>query len=411
MAGINKLTGADLRRSTPGRYGDGGGLWLQVTAGADGKTVNRSWLFRWVSHGRERWAGLGSLHTISLVEARERARQYRQQILDGIDPIAAREARRALEEAATKRLITFDQAAAAFIASKRAEWRSRRHAAEWPSSLHRYASPVIGKLPVDAIDTALVMKVLQPIWGRIPETASRLRGRIEAILDWATVSEYRSGDNPARWGGHLEHLLSAPSKRTKVSLAALPYDEVPAFMAQLRAEPGVAARALELAILTAARSGEARGATWSEIDLQRAEWIVPAGRMKGGREHRVPLSPRALEILHNLPRQSDLVFAPGRNGAVMSDTTLRRNVLCKLGHGDVTVHGFRATFRTWAAERTNFAREVAEQSLAHTVGTAVERAYKRTDLFDQRRRLMEMWSDFCSRPVPTGATITKLARK
>jgi integrase len=411
MAGINKLTGADLRRSTPGRYGDGGGLWLQVTAGADGKTVNRSWLFRWVSRGRERWAGLGALHTISLTEARERARQFRQQVLDGVDPIAAREARRALEEAATKRLITFDQAAAAFIASKRAEWRSRRHAAEWPSSLHRYASPVIGKLPVDAIDTALVMKVLQPIWGRIPETASRLRGRIEAILGWATVSEYRSGDNPARWEGHLEHLLSAPSKRTKVSLAALPYDEVPAFMAQLRAEPGVAARALELAILTAARSGEARGATWGEIDLQKAEWTIPAGRMKAGREHRVPLSPRALEILRNLPRQSELVFAPGRDGAaVMSDTTLRRNVLRKLGRGDVTVHGFRSSFRTWAAERTNFAREIAEQSLAHAVGDATERAYKRTDMFDQRRRLMEMWAEFCSRPAGAGATVVELQR-
>jgi integrase len=353
---------------------------------------------------------LGALHTISLTEARERARQFRQQVLDGVDPIAAREARRALEEAATKRLITFDQAAAAFIASKRAEWRSRRHAAEWPSSLHRHASPVIGKLPVDAIDTALVMKVLQPIWGRIPETASRLRGRIEAILDWATVSEYRSGENPARWAGHLEHLLSTPSARKKQALAAMPYDEVPAFMARLRAEPGTAARALELAILTAARSGEVRGATWAEIDLPNALWEIPGERMKNGKPHRVPLAARAVEILRNLPRQSELVFAPGRDGAVMSDTTLRRNVLCKLGRGAVTVHGFRATFRTWAAEQTNFAPEIAEQALAHTVGTAVERAYKRTDLFDRRRKLMEIWAEYCSRPARDGATVTKLHR-
>jgi integrase len=410
MAGINRLTGADLRRGTPGRYLDGGGLYLQVTAGANGK-INKSWLFRWTARGRERWMGLGSLTTVTLADARERARQCRLQVLDGVDPIAAREARRALAEAATKRVITFDQAAAAFIASKRAEWRSRRHAAEWPSSLHRYASPVIGKLPVDAIDTALIMKVLQPIWDTRTETASRLRGRIEAVLDWSTVSGYRTGENPARWEGHLEHLLATPSKRPKESLAAMPYSELPGFMAELRAEPGTAARALEFAILTAARSGEARGATWGEIDLQKAEWTIPAGRMKAGREHRVPLSPRALEILRNLPRQSELVFAPGRDGAaVMSDTTLRRNVLRKLGRGDVTVHGFRSSFRTWAAERTNFAREIAEQSLAHAVGDATERAYKRTDMFDQRRRLMEMWAEFCSRPAGAGATVVELHR-
>ena len=397
MVAINRLTGADLRRTVPGRYLDGGGLYLQVTTGADG-TARRSWLFRWTARGRERWAGLGSLNTVTLAEARERARQCRQQVLDGVDPIADRDRRRAEQEASAKRVITFDEAARGYIAAKRTEWGSEKHAQQWPATLARYASPVIGRLPVDAIDTPLVLKVLQPLWGRIPETASRLRGRLEAVLDWATVSGYRAGENPARWQGHLEHLLSAPSKRIKKSLAAMPYDELPPFMEQLRAEPGVAARALEFTILTAARSGEVRGATWAEINLQNAVWTIPGERMKAGNEHRVPLSPRALEILRGLRRQNDGLVFPGRDGATLSDSTLRNSVLHKLGRGDVTVHGFRSAFRTWAAERTNFAREIAEQSLAHTVGTAVERSYKRTDMFDQRRRLMEMWTEYCSRP-------------
>jgi integrase len=402
------LSGVDLRRSKPGRYCDGGGLILQVTYARAGEGVNRSWLFRWARNGEEHVMGLGSAQTVSLAEARERARQCRLQLLDGVDPLADRDRRRAEQEAAAKRLFTFDECVRAYLAAKRSEWTNEKHAQQWPSTLAQYASPTIGKLPVDKIDTALVMKVLEPIWGRIPETASRLRSRIEAVLDWATVSGARQGENPARWQGHLEHLLSAPSKRTKKSLAAMSYGELPGFMAQLRDHAGVAARALEFAILTAGRSGEVRGATWAEIDLQTAIWTVPAERMKAGKEHRVPLSPRALEILRSLPRQGDGLVFPGRDGVVQADSSLTQ-VLRKLGH-TVTVHGFRSSFRTWAAERTNFAREVAEQSLAHTIGTAVERAYKRTDLFDQRRRLLDMWSEYCSRPAIAGATVVELHR-
>ena len=407
MAGINKLTGGDLRRSKAGRYGDGGGLILQITRGADG-TPNRSWLFRWAKNGRERVMGLGSLNTVSLAEARERARQCRLRVLDGGNPRDDRDRQRAEQDAAAKRVMPFDECARAYIAAKRTEWTNEKHAQQWPATLTRYASPVIGKLPVDAVDTALVMKVLTPIWTNIPETASRLRGRIESVLDWATVSGARQGENPARWVGHLEHLLSAPNKRVKRSLAAMPYGELPTFMGQLQAEAGAGARALEFAILTAARSGEVRGATWAEIDLNVAVWTIPGERMKAGKQHRVPLSPRALEILRNLHRQSDGLVFPGRDGAVLAYSTLTY-VLRQLGHR-VTVHGFRSTFRTWAAERTNFAREIAEQALAHMVGTAVERAYKRTDMFDQRRRLMEMWAAYCSRPAVAGATVTVLHR-
>jgi integrase len=407
--GINRLSGADLRRSKPGRYGDGGGLLLQVGRAADGKTVNRSWLFRWARDGQEYVMGLGSLTTVTLADARERARQCRLRVLDGGNPRDERDRRREQEAAAAKRLLNFDEAARGYIAAKRAKWTNQKHAQQWPTTLAQYASPVIGKLSVDAIDTPLVMKVLQPIWTAIPETARRLRGRIEAVLDWATASGHRTGDNPARWSGHLEHLLADPSKTTK-HLASMPYGELPAFMEQLRGDAWLGARALEFAILTAARSGEVRGATWAEIDLQNAVWTIPGERMKAGKEHRVPLSPRAVEILRGLPRQSELVFS-GRDGGVLVDSTLRA-VLHRLGHSDVTTHGFRATFRTWAAERTNFARELAEQSLAHTVGTAVERAYKRTDMFDQRRRLMEMWSEFCNRPAiaGAGATVVELHR-
>jgi hypothetical protein len=262
--GINRLTGADLRRSKPGRYLDGGGLYLQVKVAKDG-SINRSWLFRFAINGRDRWMGLGSLNTVSLAEARERARPCRLMVLDSSDPIDARRERRAKEAAASKRMMTFDECATAYIAAKRNEWRSQHHAATWPRTIRKYASPTIGKLPVDAIDTPLVMKVLQPLWGRIPETANRLRGRVEMILDWATVSGFRRGENPARWKGHLEHLLATPRKvKPKEHMAAMSYVGVPTFMARLRAELGPSARAFEFLVLTGARAGEVRGAPWSE---------------------------------------------------------------------------------------------------------------------------------------------------
>jgi len=408
--GINRLTGADLRRSKPNVYADGGGLYLQVTKTHDNSAINRSWLFRFAINGRERWTGLGSTNTVSLAEARERARQCRLLVLDGIDPIERRKQRRAQEAAASKRAITFDQCAAAFITAKRNEWRSQKHAATWPATIHKYVSPAIGKLPVDAIDTPLIMKVLQPIWDRIPETASRLRGRIESILDWATVSDFRQGENPARWKGHLEHLLAAPRKvKPKEHMPAMPYAAVPAFTARLRAEQGMSACALEFAILASARSGEVRGAVWSEFDVDRAVWEIPGHRMKAGKPHRVPLSRRCIEILRALPRQGDLVF-PGRAGGMMADSNLVY-LLRKLGHGDVTVHGFRSSFRDWCGEHTNFPREVCEAALAHATGDRVEQAYRRGDALEKRRRLMGQWAAFCARPAPTGATVTPLREK
>jgi len=390
-------------------YADGGGLYLQITEAQD-RSAAKSWLFRFAIRGHERWMGLGSLNTVSLVEARERARQGRLMVLDGIDPIEARKERRAKEAAASRRATTFDECAAAYIAAKRHEWRSQKHAATWPATIRQYISPVIGKLPVDVIDTPLIMKVLRPIWDRIPDSASRLRGRIESILDWATVSGFRQGENPARWKGHLEHLLAAPHKvKPRVHMAAMPYSTVPAFIARLRAEQGVAARAFEVLVLCAARAGEVRGAVWSEINLDRALWEIPGHKMKAGRPHRVPLSSRCIEILRALPQHGDLVF-PGRAGGMMAEVNFAY-VLRKLGHGDVTVHGFRSSFRTFAAERTSFPHEIAELALAHSVGTAVTRAYKRTDLFDRRRKLMQAWSDFLARPTAETGMVVPLHQK
>jgi integrase len=304
-------------------------------------------------------------------------------------------------------VMTFDECAAAYITAKRNEWRSQHHAATWPRTIGKYASPTIGKLPVAAIDTALIMKVLQPLWGRIPESASRLRGRIESILDWATVSGFRQGPNPAAWKGCLEHLLATPHKvKPKEHMAAMAYAELPAFVARLRAEQGTPARALEVLILTAARAGEVRRAVWSEIDLDHALWEIPGNKMKAGKPHRVPLSSRCIEILRAMPRQDNLVFL-GRAGGVMADSSLIY-LLRKLDRGDVTVHGMRSAFRTWAAEQTSFPHEIAELALAHTVGDAVVRAYKRTDLFDRRRRLMQAWSDFLARPAADAGMVVPL---
>jgi integrase len=405
--GINRLTGADLRRSKPNLHADGGGLYLQITAAKNDPSVNRSWLFRFAINGRERWMGLGALNTVPLGEARERARQCRLLVLDGIDPIDARQERRAKEAAAAERLITFDECAAAFIAAKRNEWRNQQHAAIWPRSIRKYASPVIGKLPVSAIDTPLIMKVLQPLWERIPESASRLRGRIESVLDWAAVSGFRTGENPAQWKGRLEHLLAAPHKvRPGAHMAAMPYVELPPFMTRLRADQGTPARALEFLILTAARAGEIRHAMWVEIDLDNAVWEVPSHKTKANRLHRVPLSSRCLKLLRTMPQEGDRVFL-GRAGSAMADSSLIYT-LRKLGHGDVTVHGMRSAFRTWAAEQTSFPHEIAELALAHNVHDAVVRAYKRTDLFDRRRRLMQLWCDFLARPAAEAGTVVPL---
>jgi integrase len=383
--GINRLTAAALRKSKPGLYHDGLGLHLQITASKDGKRVNRSWLFRYAVNGRDRWMGLGGTHTVGLAEARELARQARLQRLQGVDPIEARRSDRAAQVAASAKAITFEQAATGYIAAHRDEWRSERHAQQWPASLAKHVHPVIGKLPVAQIDTPLLLKVFQPIWATVPQTASRLRGRVEAILDWCAVSGYRGGDNPARWQGHLEYLLAKPSKRRVEHFAALPWREVPNFMAKLRAVAGVVPRALEFTILVAARRDEARCATWAEIDLEQAIWTVPGHRMKAGNPHSVPLSARAVTILREMEamRVGDFVF-PGKLGPF--DKEAPRTLLRRLGHGDITTHGFRASFRTWASEHTAFPHE-------------------RGDLFEKRARLMDAWSQFCAEPIASGAVI------
>lgn len=292
---------------------------------------------------------------------------------------------------------TFDQCAAAYISAHRGSWKSAKHAAQWETSLANYASPVFGALPVADVDTDLVVSALRPIWDIKTETAIRLRGQIECILDWATVSKYRAGDNPARWRGHLENLLANPNKIAPVTnFPALPWREMATFMAQLVEREGVAARAVQFAILTACRSGEVRGATWSEIDLEAKLWAVPAARMKAGKEHRVPLSTAAIAVLQGMPREDGFVF-PGRTrDTVLSDMSLTA-VLRRMGRGDITVHGFRSTFRDWCSEAAGnaFSREVCEHALAHRLPNKVEAAYRRGDLLDRRVLLMQAWADYC----------------
>jgi integrase len=406
--GINKLSALAVQRAqAPGLYGDGGNLFLRVGHGAA-----KSWVLRYMIDGRPHEMGLGSAITFSLKEARERARAFRQQLADGIDPVAARREKRDERRLESAKALTFQQAAEALIKAKSAEWKNQRHAKQWPSTLTTYVYPVLGSLPVQAIDTALVMKAIEPIWQTTPETASRVRGRIESVIDWATARGYRHGENPARWKGHIEHMLPKVSKATvRRSLGrdahhmALPHAELPAFMAELRNQEGVSARALEFAILTCARSGEVLGAKWSEIDPGERLWDVPAERMKAGKEWRVPLSDAAMAIIAELAkiREGDFVFPGGRAGRPLGKAGMMR-MLQRMG-GTSSVHGFRASFSTWVSERTAFPSEVREMALAHSVGTAVEQAYQRSDLFEKRRQLASMWAAYCTMPPAEGAVV------
>lgn len=376
----------------PGYYGDGGGLYLQVSAFG-----TKSWVFRYTIVGRAREMGLGPLHTVSLAEARQKAVDCRRLVLARVDPIEARDTEHAGKALSAARSITFQQCAAVYIKAHRAGWKNAKHADQWTNTIEAYCGPVIGSLPVQAVDTGLVLKVLEPIWTEKPETASRLRARIEKVLDWATVRTYRTGDNPARWRGHLDKLLPKLEKRKRVKHhPALPFDEMGKFMELLREQDGVAARALEFLILTATRTGEVIGAKWDEIDLNAALWTIPAGRMKAHREHRVPLSPSALKLLRALynAKLSDYVFPGQKEDAPLSNMAMLE-LLKRIERDDITVHGFRSTFRDWAAERTNYPREVCEMALAHAVGDQVEAAYRRGDLFEKRRRLMIDWAKHC----------------
>jgi integrase len=400
---IGKLTAlAVAQAKRRGYYGDGGGLFLQVSA-----TGSKSWVFRFKEAGRLREMGLGPTHTIGLADARQRAQDCRRARLDGRDPIEGRRAERMAAKFDAAKAMTFKASAERYIAAHKAGWRNAKHAAQWSATLDTYVYPSFGALPVQAVDVGLVLKAIEPIWATKPETASRVRGRIESILDWATARGYRQGENPARWRGHLENLLPRPSKVRRVEHhAALAYPEIARFMVELRHQEGVGARALEFAILTAARTGEVIGAQWDEINTAERLWTVPAERMKGGREHRVPLSDAALAIVAQMAaiRSGDFVFPGGRANRPLSNMAFLM-LLRRMGRGDLTAHGFRSSFRDWAAERTGFPAEVAEMALAHAVTDKVEAAYRRGDLFQKRRQLAETWAKFCAAPPAAGHVV------
>jgi len=389
---LHRLTVRGVTTANPGMHADGGGLWLRVQAGG------RAWLFRYKSPvtGRERLMGLGRTADVPLARAREAAAEARQVVGAGRDPLGERRAA-AVVVAGDRQ--TFRQTAEAYIAAQRPGWRNPKHAEQWTSTLTQHAFPALGGLPVGQVATADVMRVLEPIWTQIPETATRLRGRIELVLDYAAAKGWRSGDNPARWRGHVAHMLPKRSKVAKVvHHRALPYKQIAGVMAALAASEGRAALALRFLVLTAARSSEVRGATWSEIDLAERTWTVPGERMKAGREHRVPLSGAALDVLQLARKRgegqgSPYVFPGAVEGSPLSDVALSK-ALHLAAEDAPTVHGLRSTFRDWCGEMTTHPGDVAEAALAHTVRDKVEAAYRRGDLFEKRRALMEAWAEF-----------------
>jgi integrase len=390
----------------PGKHRVSRNLYLQISeAGA------RSWLFRYMRHGKPHWHGLGSWDLMSLADARDKVLTCRKMLQSGIDPIEHERAQRMQVLLVSAATLTFRECGEAYLRSHDGSWRSDRHRHQWRASLATYVYPAIGNLPVQVIDVGLVLKAIEPIWHTKTETATRVLGRIEAILDWATVRGYRQGDNPARWRNHLDQLLPARAKlQPRQHFTAMPYTEVPKFVARLRERSGIPSRALEFTILNASRTAETLGATWAEIDLTAGIWTIPSGRIKAGREHRQPLSDRALEILRSLPREPDSprVFISSRQGKPLAGVAMLR-VLCDMG-AHVTTHGFRAAFRTWAAEQTNFPRDLTEAALAHVVETRTGAAYQRGDLFEKRRRLMSAWARYCSTPRATGEVVP-MARK
>ncbi|UAL08920.1 tyrosine-type recombinase/integrase [Caulobacter segnis] len=406
---LTAMTVRQLRGA--GRYPDGGGLYLQITP-----TGARSWIFRYRVAGRERQMGLGPLEFVSLAEAREKARAARLQRYNGEDPLGARIGRRPKVTSDRPASVTFKEAMVAYIETNKVAWRNEKHVQQWSSTLETYAVPHFGRKLLADIDTADVLSALKPIWLTKSETASRLRGRIETVLSWGAAQGYRQGDNPARWKGHIEMILPAKSKVTQVKHhAALDYREVPSFMAKMRLQSGVGVLALRFVILTAARTGEVIGADWSEVDFENRVWTVPASRMKAGREHSVPLSRPAMEILEHQravwleveARRHRKTLKAGEEGPLgpvfwgklpgkgLSNMSLLA-VLRRMGRDDLTSHGFRSSFRDWAAEETEFPGEVVEMALAHTIANRVEAAYRRGDLLEKRRALMTKWAETVS---------------
>ncbi len=421
---MNKLTAKEVEKKTaPGLYGDGGGLTLQIT-----KAGVKSWLYRYMINGKAYGMGLGPAHTITLADARQKAAEARKLVIEGINPLEAKRQRKLDAEMVKARLMTFDQCADTYIEAHRASWRNAKHADQWTNTIATYVSPLIGPMPVAQIDTAMVVKVLtqpddmgQQFWQSKNETASRVRGRIESILGWATTSGFRSGDNPARWKGHLENLLATISRAQRIkNHPSLEWTRMGAFVHDLRQRDGVAARAVEFTILTAARSGEVRGACWSEIDLAAKVWTIPASRMKAKREHEVPLSDAALALIKSMPKidGTDLIF-PGTKGQALSDMSMTAVIRRMNGAPPkwvdkdgktITIHGFRSSFRMWAAESTNYPREVAEHALAHQLPDAVERAYQRGTQFAKRAAMMNEWARFCGTVRSDGGEVVPINR-
>ncbi|KXF90270.1 tyrosine-type recombinase/integrase [Phaeobacter inhibens] len=390
------LSARKVDAAGPGRHGDGRGLFLYVKpSGA------RSWVLRYQVQGRRRDLGLGPYPDVSLAMARDRAAEARRLIAEGEDPITKK------QQAKPK---TFREAALELIESKRPGWKNAKHAAQWTSTLEAYVFPKIGAVQVAKVETADVISTLTPIWAAKPETANRVRQRIEAVIDYASALGIRSGDNPARWRGHLDHLLPKPKKvRAVKHHPALPHAQIADFMADLAQREGVAARALAFTILTAARSGETRGMTWGEVDLDAKVWTIPAGRMKAAKEHRVPLTDAALSLLDQradgTPDNALIFGSEAKPGKPISDMSMTA-VLRRMERADITVHGFRSTFRDWAGETTGFPREVIEAALAHGIKDKAEAAYARSDLFDKRRKLMEAWASVAAARAPAANVVS-----
>jgi integrase len=444
---LGRLSARRAMTAGPGLHHDGGGLYLRVleTMAGDGVTRNRSrnWFYRYKVAGKQHWLGLGIATAkdgdghVTLAQAREKVAEQRQLRGAGRDPLAERRQAKLSAEIEIAKAITFKAAAEKYISGNEAAWKNEKHRQQWKNTLETFVYPTAGHLPAQAIDTGIVVKVLQqevaeergypagPLWQARPETASRLRGRIETILDYAKAHHWRSGENPARWKGHLENILPKPSKlKRRRHHPALPYDRAPDFLVGLHGQDGIAPMALEFTILTAARTGEVRFARWREIDAGDKTWTVPPGRMKASREHRVPLTQRAIDILAEVRKLNrnagadDFVFPGRKRGKPLSDGALER-CIDRLNedaerpwedrHGDIiTVHGFRSTFDDWAADRTNFPREVAEMALAHAIDDKTEAAYRRGDLFEKRRQLMNAWAEWCARPAPAGGNVTAI---
>jgi integrase len=405
------LTAALVEKGAkPGRHGDGAGLYLLVRS-----RQAKFWLFRYTRSGKMREMGLGPAKgrtAVSLSAARAKARQLHEAVREGRDPIAERdaEAKKAKADAANAEAaaMTFGDVADMYIAAHEVSWRNPKHRQQWRNTLDQYALPVLGEMPVTYVDTSDVMRILEPLWRQKTETASRLRGRVEAVLDYAKARRWRQGENPARWRGHLDQLLPKRSKVQRVAhYNALPWREIGAFMQRLRQNSSVSARCLELLILTATRSGEVRGARWNEIDLEHKVWTIPEQRIKAGREHRVPLSEPAMAVLREMALlgAKGFVFPGLKAASALSDMALTRAVHVAGGNG-ATVHGFRSTFRDWCAETTNYPRELAEAALAHALRDKTEAAYQRGDLLEKRRRLMADWASFCGRAIVAGEVMT-----